>query len=44
MKKKIFIIQLQKKKLSKFDKINDKESEWWILKQREDAIVVVVVA
>ena len=44
MKKKIFIIQLQKKKLSKFDKINDKESEWWILKQHEDAIVVVVVA
>ena len=40
MKKKIFIIQLKKKK---FDKINDKESEWWILKQREDAIVVVVV-
>ena len=44
MKKKIFTIQLQKKKLSKFDKINDKESERWILKQREDAIVAVVVA
>ena len=32
------------KNISKFDKINDKESERWILKQREDAIVVVVVA
>lgn len=31
------------KNLSKFDKMNDMESERWILKQREDAIVVVVV-
>ena len=28
------------KNLSKFGKINDKESERWILKQREHAIVV----
>lgn len=42
--KKILYNSTPEKKIIKMDKINDMESERWISKQREDAIVVVVVA